>query len=248
MKFSTSMAAAAFVLCAGMASASTVVTFDLRADRHTPEYGYQGNAFSLTEGDLTAEFSARYFNPVHMSDNIITGGTVGEGTIGRWEGGAGVKNAYTDNSHMVDGSGYKDFIQIGFSRDVIMHEVKFSYFDAYDKEKSCSLSWTYPYIQCDYVVVDDDDFRWMYDSNYDDEIGVGDWISSNIDQNPFSAFGGVSSNLFGFGAFEHNDDWKLKKVTVKYHETNVVPLPAAGWLLLAGIGGLAAYGRRKRAA
>ena len=27
---------------------------------------------------------------------------------------------------------------------------------------------------------------------------------------------------------------------------NVIPLPAAGWLLLAGLGGLAAYGRKKR--
>jgi hypothetical protein len=30
--------------------------------------------------------------------------------------------------------------------------------------------------------------------------------------------------------------------------TNPVPLPAAGWMLLAGIGGLAAWGRRRRAA
>ncbi|MGC9420595.1 MAG: THxN family PEP-CTERM protein [Rhodovulum sp.] len=31
-------------------------------------------------------------------------------------------------------------------------------------------------------------------------------------------------------------------------ETNVVPLPAAGWLLLAGVGGLAAIGRRRKSA
>ena len=29
---------------------------------------------------------------------------------------------------------------------------------------------------------------------------------------------------------------------------NVIPLPAAGWLLIAGLGGLAAVKRRKRAA
>lgn len=32
------------------------------------------------------------------------------------------------------------------------------------------------------------------------------------------------------------------------NSVNVVPLPAAGWLLIAGLGGLAAYGRKKRAA
>ncbi len=32
------------------------------------------------------------------------------------------------------------------------------------------------------------------------------------------------------------------------YSVSVVPLPAAGWLLLAGLGGLAAVGRRRKSA
>ena len=44
------------------------------------------------------------------------------------------------------------------------------------------------------------------------------------------------------GATDSNDEWKLKGITVDY-TPSPVPLPAAGWFLIAGIGGLAAAGR-----
>jgi hypothetical protein len=50
---------------------------------------------------------------------------------------------------------------------------------------------------------------------------------------------------------DSNDQWKLKKISVTYTPPpppNVVPLPAAGWMLLAGLGGIAAMKRRRKAA
>ncbi len=42
-------------------------------------------------------------------------------------------------------------------------------------------------------------------------------------------------------------EYKIKKIKVYYERPpNVIPLPAAGWLLIAGLGGLAAVGRKKR--
>lgn len=41
-----------------------------------------------------------------------------------------------------------------------------------------------------------------------------------------------------------NNDYKLKSVDVTYHVAPI-PLPAAGWLLLAGVGGIAAVSRRR---
>ncbi len=61
------------------------------------------------------------------------------------------------------------------------------------------------------------------------------------DEGIFS-FGGLVVDTFGIGARGGNDDFRLSKL-----DYAVVPLPAAGWLMLAGIGGLAALRRKKKA-
>ncbi|WP_281927119.1 VPLPA-CTERM sorting domain-containing protein [Roseibium album] len=40
------------------------------------------------------------------------------------------------------------------------------------------------------------------------------------------------------GAFDSNDEWKLKSITVDYTPTTPVPLPAGGLLLMGGLGAL----------
>lgn len=63
----------------------------------------------------------------------------------------------------------------------------------------------------------------------------------------FSA-GELVGSLFGFGANHSSDAFKLQSLTYAViPPVSEVPLPAAGWLLLAGLGGLGAMKRRKAA-
>ncbi|MEL6466733.1 MAG: VPLPA-CTERM sorting domain-containing protein [Pseudomonadota bacterium] len=244
------LASVAGFAMAGAAGAATIhTTFDLAASYGSPDYGNQGNSFTETESGLTAEFSGNSFSSVTIDEttNLITSADVEKGEIHRWSSGAGVINSASDNSHTVDGSGWKDYIEISFSQDVMITEVNFSYFTAAKVQKSCSWHWGWT---CNNTHVDDDDFRWMYDASGDGALGAGDWISANENANPFTSFGSVTTSVFGFGAFEWNDDWKLKSVSVKFDEVGdnqpqPVPLPAGGALLLGAIGGFAALRRRK---
>lgn len=57
----------------------------------------------------------------------------------------------------------------------------------------------------------------------------------------------AKGSMFFLGAYNKKSGFKVKKITVEY-KMNEVPLPAAGFLLLGGLGGLAAMKRRKKAA
>ncbi|MEL7105524.1 MAG: VPLPA-CTERM sorting domain-containing protein [Pseudomonadota bacterium] len=58
----------------------------------------------------------------------------------------------------------------------------------------------------------------------------------------YLASGVYTGSMFLLGATGDHDAWKFKGV---HAEVSPVPLPAAGWMLLAGLGGIAAMKRRK---
>lgn len=221
------LAAAVLALSAPAAMAATA-TFDLSlSPGQSTNHAALPSSFDLTEGGLTATFSAGSFTaytaPITGTNRTFTAATFApDPRIGRYESGAGVVNAFTDNDHQVDGSGYADFILIDFGQAVTITSISFGLFGF------------------------NDDFRWMYDSNNDGSIGVGDFLSFLQDDNPFSNFGGVTSGLFAIGAFDSDDEWKLRTVSIEY--TAPVPLPAGGLLLLTALGGVAALRRRRKAA
>lgn len=74
--------------------------------------------------------------------------------------------------------------------------------------------------------------------------GSGNWVqvANDITDNPFNFNGGTVKRI-AFGADGGDDDFRLSSVQV-----SAVPLPAGGWLLIAGIGGLVALRRKRKAA
>lgn len=140
---------------------------------------------SLTFSDhgITATFEGKAFDSITVEDGKIKEAEIIHGKIGRYPYGAGVFHKNHDWQHTVDGFGAKDFIQVTYNVPVQISAALFGYYGH------------------------SDDFRWMWDSNGDGEIGVGDMISSDLkveDNNPFSSLGGVSSTVFAFGAFQSN--------------------------------------------
>ena len=89
---------------------------------------------------------------------------------------------------------------------------------------------------------EDDDIRFVTDGSSGQPANLGDpgfgifWVEGNP-----TVLLAYSDRDAGRDS-DFNDLW----VTVDQSSVNVVPLPAAGWMLLAGIGGLAALKRRKQ--
>ena len=67
-------------------------------------------------------------------------------------------------------------------------------------------------------------------------------VADDNTDNPFTFALGTDGNRVSIGADGRNDSFRVREITVA-----AVPLPAAGWLMLAGLGGIAALRRRKKA-
>ncbi len=132
-------------------------------------------------------------------------------------------NQPNDSDHEVDGENSNEFIKLSFAPDVTLKSIRFSYWDSDDNAR------IYTYGNSSWNEVVNIDGHNLWSSSY---------------EYTFSTY--YTGSMFLVGATGDDDEWKLKEVSVRY-EPSAVPLPAASWLLLAGIGGLVAL-RRKKAA
>jgi hypothetical protein len=76
------------------------------------------------------------------------------------------------------------------------------------------------------------------------------WVTAALPENITGTVFAIGATAFKFSNSNttRHSYLKLKKMHVTYDAPEVIPLPAAGWLLLGGLGGLAAMKRRRRAA
>ena len=138
------------------------------------------------------------------------------GGLREWSNGIGIQKLGSQDWHTVDGYYSNEFVKLTFDKMMTLMSTAFSYFGS-------------------------DDSFWLYTwngSGWDYEGNFGDGSSS------YTFDGSYTSTMFLVGARGDHDSWKFKGAS--FDHVTPVPLPAAGFLLLGGLGGLAALKRRKR--
>lgn len=154
----------------------------------------------------------------------FSGGLHGSGWYGdatAWGNGIGLRGYHRDN-HAVDGY-YDEYLLLSFSQAVSLTELSFSYADAGD-------DWAV--LAGNYGTSTPLDSGTMAGNGYGSSV-----FTTAVD-------GGVYATQFLLGTTGNHSEWKARGLSVQLAP---VPLPASGLLLLAGIGGIAAMRRRKRA-
>ena len=246
-------------LLVSTASAATY-TFDLQnLNGNNPDPGdpgvVSGNSLTIDQGDLNGTFTGVYIDNPSYDGNELDGGTVNDAhEVVRFYNGLGVCNVgpcYTnDPLHTVDGTSLNgarhDMVEMAFTSGGSEVDVTLT---------GLVFGWV-------------GDFQYGYDGtngSFDilvdvmgmDGIGLGDILAFSGDATDGDVLPGwsiYSYDLSGEGLFDSvfgvmagmNGSWKLKSVVVDYTVPEI-PLPAGIWLMIGGLGGMAALRRRQKA-
>lgn len=258
--FTTSLVLAVAATSASAAS----YTFDLQdsfSDHGAGDPGVPvGDVLTLTEtgdaGSLTATFTGKYVvNPDYSTDGALSGAVESAYSVQRHSNGLGVCNLGScesgeDAFHTVDGASSPEGQQIS-------DFIEMAFFLGSDAVDVTLKSLTFGWIGDIYGVYDGTNgmYEILVSDLSDTMIGAGAMLAfeglatvtpniiGGLDTEVLPELAAFTDNLFGIKA-GINGSWKLKSATVEYSVPEI-PLPAAGWLMLAGIGSIAAFRRKK---
>ena len=235
-------AVAAFVSAVSATAASAApihAYFDLVGDQ-----GLQptGQSLDFMDGDLTLSATGHRMNEDGTIGDIRRSGqyeteTTYNWITGTWQtqgGGLGVTSSRHD-SHQVDSYRGDEVIKLSFNKKVTLEGVYFSLVD-WDDDFSFSM-------------VDGDDAGTFYQNIDIAGHGYGYYEFNQEWMGTMFGIGAANSTCHAWGYAYSCDNWdnfKLKGVKVSYEEVAPVPLPAAGWMLIAAVGGLGAMRRRRK--
>jgi hypothetical protein len=223
IKFGKVLGAALFALAITAGSARAVpVTFNFYGGN-----GQQSSSFNFTKSGITLSVSSNKWD-----DSGVQVSSVGK--VGRWSNGLGILSGASGDEHFIDGkkngSTANELMKFYFSKAVNIISITFSYNDS------------------------DDDFAFFFDKNSNGSL-AGDlvWKTRDIPGSSFYGsytFAALESRkyigqLFGIGAFENNDNFKIASITVN-DRPSAVPLPGALPLLLSAFGGVLWTGIRRK--
>lgn len=170
--------------------------------------------------------------------NLFTGALQGSNySVGQYSGGLGVCTGAVTNSgdgcsgdnHQVDGRNGDEMVIFTFSESVEILSVTLSLVDSND--------------HFDFKTFAPQGESLIWDI---DPVGTGT-VTTNTSDFPDGAIFGTQTftgTTFGVGAAFNNDDFKISGISFDYTPAPV-PLPAAGLMLMAGLGGLAVMRRRQ---
>ena len=181
----------------------------------------QALSFKFTGSPLVRpqlEFTNENVTVTATATSVARQGKTREAAVFRGWGGLGVKNSPRDNTVQIDGSGWKDTLNLEFSQTVKLLTATF-----WDVQKNDDFSLTV-----------DNQLRIVGDIPNYYGYGFIDFTHRYPDL--------PSGDLFAFGVTYKNDDYFLKSIHV--HPVDVVPTPAAALPALLGMG--AAAIRKKR--
>lgn len=219
--FKTVSVVGALILAAGAASAATLTqTIDLEGN------GGVAPAFSFGTGDLGVSVNAYIHEMGMIGDPInLVQSSTGLGAI--YSG---------DASDKVDGSGGDEIVLFSFDREVTLEQFSIYHFDTSDDfEVAIYAPQSLGGVLKSY----------MSDVNETAQLCSGACNGAKNDLGTIEFDPGLVGYSFGIGADEGGDQFKLKSITVSYTSVPSVPLPAAGWMLIASLAGLAWAGQRR---
>ena len=137
--------------------------------------------------------------------------------------GLGINNNNPDASDDIDGSGSNDILIFRFEEDVTLTQIGFENFFPGDG-----------FVFAQTLTTPNAELFDILDLPFDDTDGDEGFFDLNF-----------TGSIFGIGAVRDGDDFLLSSLTFDV-DVAPVPLPAAGWMLLAGVGGMMSMRRRKR--
>ncbi|MEM6389315.1 MAG: VPLPA-CTERM sorting domain-containing protein [Pseudomonadota bacterium] len=219
MKLKTFAVAAAVTFgLASVASAGTV-HFDDYEGWTTGENTYTGSdGVEFYVDGVVHDGSGNVYQ--YFSDNYVS--------TKDWGNGAGV-HSYYDNYHGVGGGYYDEALAVEASERISITSLVFSYVDRNDHFEI--------YVDEHGTMTDITNYAGGYHWIGGNRWGYG---SESVADGDFAMSTGMS---YLIGVNDHSDDWKLKSI---HYEIAPVPLPAAGFMLLAGLGGLGLMRARQK--
>jgi len=213
---------------ATIATASTLALSAGAASAVTVNLGVPGDVTSGI-GTATGTFASGFLTGTITAD----AGPLGNPSITQDPtNGLGVSAGFLDPDDAIEDQGRSESLTIGFDQVAVLKSITAGFVDLFDEwditvfgtggdlDFSASAASTGP-------------------SPYTLDFGAGIEATGFV----ISAEGGtcLEQGIWFCRDFNEND------VALKSFEVSPVPLPAAGWMLLAGLGGIAAMKRRKKA-
>lgn len=232
-------AVSAATLSAGAASAATSKFIDF-TDRPTWEGSGLGATTSVGYGSLTVSLSTNPVNNLNFNDNYdgspalpalegFAGDSDGAGVLGDDEV-TGINDAVTPPL---------ESITVSFNKTVSVSQMQFldlfrapSFATTGNTEK-VRYYWTLGGVQSATVVFDA-----LVLSNVAGGAGFGE-TATNFKADSITFF------TFNSSLVQHTDEDGTADFTLASLTVTPVPLPAAAWMLIAGVAGIAALGRKK---